>query len=60
MAKVLANGHRLEILVLLAQGERCVEDLAERGARAFSHDSRVHAPKFSIDENGKLVVEPVR
>ena len=30
VAKALGHGHRLEILELLAQGERSVEDLAER------------------------------
>jgi rhodanese-related sulfurtransferase len=40
MAKALANGHRLEILVLLAQGERCVEDLAERAGLEVANASQ--------------------
>jgi ArsR family transcriptional regulator len=40
MAKALANGHRLEILELLAQGERCVEDLAERAGLEVANTSQ--------------------
>lgn len=40
IAKALANGHRLEILELLAQGERCVEDLAERAGLEVANTSQ--------------------
>lgn len=40
MAKALANGHRLEIVELLAQGERCVEDLAERAGLEVANTSQ--------------------
>src|SRR5258708_11291141 len=40
IAKALANGHRLEILELLAQGERCVEDLAERSGLEVANTSQ--------------------
>jgi hypothetical protein len=34
VAKALANGRRAELIDVLAQGERHVEDLAARSARA--------------------------
>src|SRR5258708_26594837 len=40
MAKALANGRRLEILELLAQGKRCVEDLAERAGLEVANTSQ--------------------
>jgi len=40
VAKALANGHRLEILELLAQGKRCVEDLAERAGLEVANTSQ--------------------
>lgn len=40
VAKALANGHRLEILELLAQGERCVEDLADRAGLEVANTSQ--------------------
>jgi rhodanese-related sulfurtransferase/predicted transcriptional regulator len=40
IAKALASGHRLEILELLAQGERCVEDLADRAGLEVANTSQ--------------------
>ncbi|MEN3339850.1 MAG: hypothetical protein V7647_3526 [Acidobacteriota bacterium] len=40
----------------------CPNDISPRGfrVRASSHEFHMPAPKFSMDETGKLVVEPVR
>ena len=40
VAKALAHGHRLEILELLAQGERSVESLAERAGLSVANASQ--------------------
>ncbi|HLW92928.1 MAG TPA: metalloregulator ArsR/SmtB family transcription factor [Roseiarcus sp.] len=40
VAKALAHGHRLEILELLAQGERSVEGLAERAGLSIANASQ--------------------
>ena len=40
VAKALGHGHRLEILELLAQGERSVEALAERAALSLANASQ--------------------
>jgi rhodanese-related sulfurtransferase/DNA-binding transcriptional ArsR family regulator len=40
VAKALSNGHRLEILELLAQGERSVEALAERAGLSIANASQ--------------------
>src|SRR5579863_764959 len=40
VAKALAHGHRLEILELLAQGERSVEALAERAGLSIANASQ--------------------
>jgi rhodanese-related sulfurtransferase len=40
VGKALANGHRLEILDLLAQGERGVEELAEEAALSIANASQ--------------------
>jgi rhodanese-related sulfurtransferase/DNA-binding transcriptional ArsR family regulator len=40
MAKALGHAHRLEILELLAQGERSVESLAERGGLTIGNASQ--------------------
>ena len=40
VAKALGHGHRLEILELLAQGERSVEALAERAGLAMANASQ--------------------
>ncbi len=40
MAKALGHAHRLEILELLAQGERSVESLAERAALSIGNASQ--------------------
>jgi rhodanese-related sulfurtransferase/DNA-binding transcriptional ArsR family regulator len=40
VAKALGHGHRLEILELLAQGERSVEGLAERVGLPFANTSQ--------------------
>ena len=40
MAKALGHGHRLEILELLAQGERSVEAVAERIGLSFANTSQ--------------------
>jgi rhodanese-related sulfurtransferase/DNA-binding transcriptional ArsR family regulator len=40
VAKGLGHGHRLEILELLAQGERSVEALAERAGLSFANASQ--------------------
>src|SRR5579864_69669 len=40
VAKGLAHGHRLEILELLAQGERSVEALAERAGLSLANASQ--------------------
>ena len=40
VAKALGHGHRLEILELLAQGERSVEALAERAGRSVANASQ--------------------
>ncbi|MCL4546055.1 MAG: metalloregulator ArsR/SmtB family transcription factor [Chloroflexi bacterium] len=39
IGKALANAHRLEILDLLAQGERSVEDLAQEGGLSLANAS---------------------
>jgi hypothetical protein len=38
----------------------CPNDMRGFRVRAFSHDFHVPAAQFSMDETGKLVVEPVR
>jgi DNA-binding transcriptional ArsR family regulator len=40
VGKALANPHRLEILDLLAQGERTVEDLAREAGMSVANTSR--------------------
>ncbi|HQT89923.1 MAG TPA: metalloregulator ArsR/SmtB family transcription factor [Acidiphilium sp.] len=40
VAAALAHSHRLEILELIAQGERCVEDLAVRTGLSVANTSR--------------------
>jgi rhodanese-related sulfurtransferase/DNA-binding transcriptional ArsR family regulator len=40
VAKALGHGHRLEIVELLAQGERSVEDLAERAGLSTANASQ--------------------
>jgi ArsR family transcriptional regulator len=40
VAKALGHGHRLEILELLAQGERSVESLAERAGLSIANASQ--------------------
>src|SRR5579883_3163623 len=40
VAKALGQGHRLEILELLAQGERSVEALAERAGPSVANASQ--------------------
>ena len=40
IAKAVAHGHRLEILDFLAQGERCVEVLAERAGLSVANTSQ--------------------
>lgn len=39
VAKALANGHRAEIVDVLAQGERCVEDVAHLVAQSVANTS---------------------
>ena len=40
IARALGHGHRLELLELLGQGERSVEDLAQRTGLSFANTSR--------------------
>ena len=61
LGKALANPHRLELLDLLAQGERSVEDLAQeaglRLANASAHLQVLHRARLvSADKRGLHVV----
>lgn len=61
VAKALGHGHRLEILELLAQGERSVEALAERAglsiANASQHLRLMHrAGLLASRRNGKQIL----